>query len=253
MTPLRATSPPYAGTPGNPGNWDAMYNLAMTATNIAAAMVNYGGFSHREACHSHHSLERNGPDPNPAFSGALQRSLPISIPPAPLFIDAAGITSVPPSTSIMFRPRHLPRSFRHSSTWCSRQRFEYDGRRRRRQSWATQGNRSFRKWPSNLTSNSSGNPNSVVVNDAAIELYNPYPQALSTSGMHITDPANAAMDLNLAIDGTANSTFRLTVTSSLQSKARVGRLAPATTNVGGVLVPMAIRWSLPNTPPRNSP
>jgi hypothetical protein len=210
LKPDTATAGQGLGTP-SAANGNAMYTLAMSGTNIATAIEKIAGFSHRDACQfaaNYVTSCWNGmmQDPNIPTATATAYYFPAG----PSFVDESGIcvrTAIDlnnsnPPTALSIVP--IGTNFGNSSDLNST---------------AANGNIYLgyvaQPFISEIVAESISNgmglgAASVAVSDSAVELFNPYPVALSMQGYRLTDMSASppyATDLDLTQDATGQKLY----------------------------------------------
>ncbi len=197
-------TPPQTLQSPSQSNWQSMYHLAATATNLATAMERLAGFTHREACAFAANYVTS------MWSGLVQDSaIPSTtdtayyFPGGPSFIDdqgicvrtAFGVTAAGTPPTVTAYP--IGANFGGSTDLNSKDSNNPSG-----DIYLGFDAQPFiNKIGAQSTSTGDGSATAVVVTDSAIELYNPYPVALSTKGYHLVDPTTSpATDIDLTKD-----------------------------------------------------
>ncbi len=178
-------------------NWDSMYALAMSATNIATAMEHIAGFRRDEACAfaaNYATSSWGGYVQDPATAAKAYY-----LPGGPSIVDANGIcirTAVNASGTITPIGATFGSASDLSTTESSAPSapsaptaFPAD----------TMIGYAAQPFIYRIAMQSTSNGSSVTVTDFVVELYNPYTAALSMNGYHLVDPTTG-MNLTLTQD-----------------------------------------------------
>ena len=180
-----------------------MYFRAMTATNVATAMVRTCGYTHAEACSfaaNYCSSLWNGLTKDSTIAAASAYYLPAG----PSFVDATGICV---RTSVTIGAAITPIGAVFGGTTPG-------GADLNTTPTSTGGNTflAYTAQPfinqvgAQSTSDGSTGATAVTVNDSTIELVNPYNVALSLNGYHLTD-TTTAMDIDLTQDDSGQKLY----------------------------------------------